>query len=133
MNKKKIILLSVLSVVLITIVIISLILFVPKKLNKLVPLDNIEKITYESRRSDPYELNEKQIYEFLDLLTTTKYNKRINNIKLANSFEYKIFYKDGSFIEIGSAMLKKYNKDGKVMSTMQYKLYGGLNNLLLEK
>lgn len=106
MKKKKIIILSALSVVLITIIVASVILFVPKKLDNLVPLDNIEKITFVSRHDEPYELNEEQIYEFLDLLITTKYNRRINNIKLANSWEYEITYKDGSLIEIGSAMIK---------------------------
>lgn len=129
MKKKKIIILSALSVVLITIIVASVILFVPKKLDNLVPLDNIEKITFVSRHDEPYELNEEQIYEFLDLLITTKYNRRINNIKLANSWEYEITYKDGSLIEIGSAMIKKYNKHGEAISTMQYKLDGGLKSL----
>lgn len=129
MKKKKIIILSVLSVVLIAIIITSVILFVPKKLDNLVPLDNIEKITFVSSHDEPYELSEEQIYEFLDLLMTTKYNRRIINIKLANSWEYEITYKDGSLIEIGSAMFKNYNKHGEATSTMQYKLYEGLKSL----
>lgn len=108
----------------------------PKKMTRLVPLDNIARITIHfddyrlDEKSKTIELNQDEIKEFKELIKNTKFRFTSAKYKTANMWYYTVEYKDGRVIEFGNARVKVYKRNGKInkLKTSDYFLEGALKD-----
>jgi len=118
---KTIIVVSSIAVIIICAVIISCVLFVPRKLSSELPLDNIEKISIEEfltqkedGTSTKRELTEDEIKLFIEYAKNTKirYSRGGGMIKGRGPIIFDIYYKDGSSASFQQFRMNVKDKDG---------------------
>lgn len=99
---------------------------IPKKIEKILPLKNIEKIEYRGKDDVEFkEIDDTEFYLFLEKLENIIYKRKVTFKKSTNTQEYKLTYKDGSIVTFGNKRIDKINASGKkvCLSSTEYKLY----------
>lgn len=118
---KTIIVVSSIAVIIICAVIISCVLFVPRKLSSELPLDNIEKISIEEfltqkedGTSTKRDLTEDEINLFIDYAKNAeiRYYRGSGMIKGRGPIIFDIYYKDGSSASFQRFRMHVKDKDG---------------------
>lgn len=118
---KTIIVVSSIAVIIICAVIISCVLFVPRKLSSELPLDNIEKISIEEfltqkedGTSTKRDLTQEEINLFIDYAKNAeiRYYRGSGMIKGRGPIIFDIYYKDGSSASFQRFRMHVKDKDG---------------------
>lgn len=118
---KTIIVVSSIAVIIICAVIISCVLFVPRKLSSELPLDNIEKISIEEfltqkedGTSTKRDLTQEEINLFIDYAKNAeiRYYRGSGMIKGRGPIIFDIYYKDGSSASFQQFRMHVKDKDG---------------------
>lgn len=118
---KTIIVVSSIAVIIICAVIISCVLFVPRKLSDELPLDNIEKISIEEfltqkedGTSTKRDLTQEEINLFIEYAKNTKirYSRGGGMIKGRGPIIFDIYYRDGSSASFQRFRMHVKDKDG---------------------